>query len=347
MFTLTALHLRFVCEALTPVRLGGERAGSNLRGALGNVMTRANCVGDPHDLAHAATCPVCWLLAANEHPGEERRGYTLLPPLAAPEVIPAGQRFAFGLTLFGSTVRYLPYFILAVPGAGRNGVGPGRGQFALRQVWAVDPLTGAEEPILAEGESWVHLPSHMITAEAVEQAVYALAHELQIRYGAVWRLTLQFLTPMRLIEAGELLRTPDFGVLFARLLDRLDDLNAQFGNGWKRGPQATEDLQLLADRVRLMQSQTRWVEVFSGSARTGRRTPLGGFVGQATYAAPAEVWAPLLPWLIWGQGTQVGKDVVKGNGWYEIVAPGLRRYGRWVTRDSNPGTHEMAIRDKR
>lgn len=59
---------------------------------------------------------------------------------------------------------------------------------------------------------------------------------------------------------------------------------------------------------------------------------MGGFVGTATYHAPLEVWQPLLPWLIWGQGTQVGKDTVKGNGWYEIVVPRLRRYGQWVSQ---------------
>ena len=80
MFTLTALQLRFTCEALTPIRLNGYNAGSNLRGALGQVMTRAYCAGDAHDPAHVSTCPVHWLLAANEHPGEGRRGYALVLP---------------------------------------------------------------------------------------------------------------------------------------------------------------------------------------------------------------------------------------------------------------------------
>jgi hypothetical protein len=37
MFSLTTTHLRFLCEATTPLRLEVDnfRAGSNLRGALG------------------------------------------------------------------------------------------------------------------------------------------------------------------------------------------------------------------------------------------------------------------------------------------------------------------------
>jgi hypothetical protein len=42
-FPLTALRLRFTCAAETTLHLGGLRAGSNLRGALVNVMRRATC----------------------------------------------------------------------------------------------------------------------------------------------------------------------------------------------------------------------------------------------------------------------------------------------------------------
>jgi len=41
-------------------------------------------------------------------------------------------------------------------------------------------------------------------------------------------------------------------------------------------------------------------------------------MGQAIYRAPTSVWRPLLPWLVWGQFTHVGKNAVKGDGWYEI-----------------------------
>jgi hypothetical protein len=72
-FPLTALRLRFHCQAETALNLGGLCAGSNLRGALVSVMRRATCGGDPSDATHAALCPVCWLVAARPS-GEERRG---------------------------------------------------------------------------------------------------------------------------------------------------------------------------------------------------------------------------------------------------------------------------------
>jgi hypothetical protein len=323
MFTTT--HLRFVCEATTPVRLDGWRAGSNLRGALGNVMQRAYCAGDRRDPEHAAICPVCWLLAANEKPGQERRGYALVPPETSgpesnePDAYALGQRFEFGLTLFGSALRYLPYFILAMPEIGRLGVGAGRGQFSLKQVWAVDPFSAERDCLLAEGETMVKSPHLKLTDECVTREAETIAQTTQSG-----KLTVKFSTPMRLVVDGQLLKAPDFGVFFARLLKRLDELNEQFGDGARRPLDEVQSLQALANQVRLMESDTRWVEVWSGSSRRGDRTPIGGLVGRATYSAPAEVWRPLLPWLVWGVATQVGKDTVKGNGVFRIQESEVR-----------------------
>ena len=56
--------------------------------------------------------------------------------------------------------------------------------------------------------------------------------------------------------------------------------------------------------------------IWSWSSRKRDKTPIGGLVGTAVYQT-AE-WQPLLPWLILGQGIQVGKSAVKGAGVYSI-----------------------------
>ncbi len=355
MFSLTTTHLRFVCEATTPLNLEIEnfRAGQNLRGALGQVMTRTYC---PHpqplssqergggERSHAAVCPVHWLLAANEKPGQERRGYTIVPPCPHPNPptplcfggysLPSeksistgegaylpGERFEFGITLFGNTLKFLPYFVLAVPELGRMGVGPGRGKFSLKSVWAENPLTRERECLLAEGENLVHTPTLTMTHAEVERiANYQLPmtnSNLQHPTSNV-QFTIDFLTPTRLIEEGDLAKAPAFDVLFARLLGRLDDLAQQFCSGERRGGEAALTLQRVAEQVRLVESQTRWVEVWSGSQRSNTPSPLSGIVGRATYAALSDVWEPLSPWLLWGQLAQVGKSTVKGNGVIQV-----------------------------
>lgn len=191
----------------------------------------------------------------------------------------------------------------------------GRGRFDLRQVMSVDPLIGKTERVLAEGESLVHPPSKCIDAGSVTVA----ASQLATGIGSTGRLSLRFLTPMRLIANEQLIKVPDFGVLFARLLERIDHLDRQFCGGARRDEAERQTLQAHADHVRLADSRVEWVEVRSGSARSGEPTWISGFVGESTYIAPEHIWLPLLPWLVWGTLTQVGKDVVKGNGVFRIV----------------------------
>lgn len=132
------------------------------------------------------------------------------------------------------------------------------------------------------------------------------------------KIEIEFLTPMRLIERERTVKLPEFAPLFARLLERLDELSEQHAGGSKRPADEVRHLRAQAARVRVCEAQTRWVEVFSGSARRGMSSPLSGFVGRAVFAAPSAVWQEILPWLWWGQLVQVGKATVKGNGLVRI-----------------------------
>ncbi len=322
-FPLTGTRLRFECQAENTLRLGGMRAGANLRGALLGVMRRAACdalPGEQVDPRHTASCPVCWLAAANEHPGQERRGYTLAPPLSpTPCPVPLdrldpGDRFAFHITLFGDALRYLPYFVLAVPEVGRGGVGAGRGRFTLRSITSEYPQ-GPGWQVMKEGETLVHPPGRSVdhaqmtqTADRVLQAA---------REGD--RLRIDFLTPLRLVVEERLLKSPDFGALFFHLLLRLDELAVQHAGAERRPTAEREQLWNLANRVRLIESQARWEDVSSSSSRTGQQTWISGLVGSAWYRAPQDVWRQLLPWLLWGQIAQVGKDTAKGNGVFRLA----------------------------
>ncbi len=149
------------------------------------------------------------------------------------------------------------------------------------------------------------------SVSVTHQDVTALARAL----AAKGHLTLDFLTPTRLVDQRALVRRPDFRPLFQRLLERLSALARTFSDT----PLELDFTSLIsqAKEVELAEDQTRWVEVASYSSRLRRNTPIGGILGRATYSAPD--WRPFLPWLVWGELTHVGKDAVKGNGWYRIV----------------------------
>ncbi|MGH2538080.1 MAG: CRISPR system precrRNA processing endoribonuclease RAMP protein Cas6 [Candidatus Promineifilaceae bacterium] len=335
---LTLTHLRFEAVATTPLDLGRWLAGNNLRNALAAVMRRATCpetyrLGKPSP-EHLATCPACWLLAAEVDPGSVVRAYSLAPPLPLTDVLEPGGRFAFGLTLFGNGIEFLPYFVLALHEVGRVGVGHGRGKFAVEAITAINPLLGQMQIVLAPGEKLVRVPNLRMAWPEVAAAADSLLAGL-----GEGDLTVRFLTPTRLEEQEKRpIQTPDFAIFFRRLLYRIDDLGRQFAGQPRRPAEEVERLTAAADRVRLVECRVRWLDLWSWSGRAQKEQPVGGLVGWATYQTAD--WRPLLPWLVLGQATQVGKLTVKGNGVYELTHVAVTGYWQWLAAPAN--FHEAA-----
>ncbi|RMG92468.1 MAG: CRISPR system precrRNA processing endoribonuclease RAMP protein Cas6 [Chloroflexi bacterium] len=332
---LRLVHLRFDCVATTPIGLGYHYAGNNLRNALANVMRRATCSQARSNLPptpeHAAVCPACWLLSAELDPGLPTRGYTIVPPIPPRKRVEAGESFSFGLTLVGELLPFLPYFVLAVVEIGRrDGVGwnryEGWGRFEVRSIVAAQPLAQKMQLIRRPDEMVVAVPDIALDWTAVQEAADYYEHQI----APSGQLTIQFLSPVRLIEKEnkQLFRIPDFGVFFQRLLFRIDQLGQQFYGMAKRNPEEVKMLHRLAEQVRLVDMDVSWHELWSNSSRKKKRTPFGGFTGTAVYWA--NDWKPLLPWLILGQATQVGKLTTKGNGVYQLSIPGVTPFWQWM-----------------
>lgn len=319
--SLSPLHLS--ARATTDVILDGHRAGNALHNAIANVIRFSTCPETHRRGAptpdHVAACPACWLLANEANPGRVARAYAVEPPHPPRDRVPAGETFTFGLTLYGDGLTFLPYFILAAAEAGRVGVGPGRreglGRFRVASITSHNPFTGQTHTLLAPGDAVIRGAPVVIDYGHVHPLAGRLAHQLAAGDNT---LRLRFLSPMRLEEKDQLFKTPDFAVLFRRLLYRIDDLALNFCGGERRDPAGRQQLIAAAERVRLVEAQTRWIEQWSWSGRKQDRTPLGGFVGRATYHA--DDWASLLPWLLLGQATHAGKTATKGNGVFEIMA---------------------------
>jgi hypothetical protein len=337
----TVHHLRFEVEALTPLVLPAY-AGPSIRGALFGALKRHFCPvpqSETPDTAHTALCPVCWLMATDK-PGyrtgrDVPRPYTVEPPVRASSGSPPtgrgepwrhqpGDRFGFGLTLFAQALNLFPYLVVATPLMGQTGIGVPlaenaprrgdrrRGQFALRRIEAVNPVRGEVATVMGEGQTMVQMPDVPVRAIDVEAARETIMNQL----GARGRVQLRFWTPTRIVDQGRLVHRPRLEPLVRRLLERLDALRGEYA-GEPPVPDR-ERLLALADEVRLVQDSTRWLEVKSRSRRLKRSTHVSGFVGTATYEASAGTWTILLPYLLWGQATHVGKNATKGDGWYEV-----------------------------
>lgn len=320
----TATHFRFEVEALTTLAFD-QYTGSSLRGSLvtalqGNFCSRR----DQADAAHQATCPVCWLLSYEATPGDSRRPYTIEPLLGDRRYFVPGERFEFGLTLFGQAKTLFPYLALAVPQMGSAGIGrwldqieqgsSHRGRFELRTIAEVNPLTNQRRVLLDEGQRMVQTPQQPVTPAHVRAASTLLAQRVATNGG---RLGLHFLTPTRIVQQKALVHQPHFRPLFQRLVERVNELQRAFG-GAEQAPD-WQELLALADQVTLTQDNTGWWDVQGHSSRLEREQQLGGFVGSAIYEADPALWPSLLPWLVWGLSTHVGKNAVKGSGWYRLT----------------------------
>ncbi len=339
MNTFRVHQLHVCCEVQTPIRLN-EHKGSAIRGALfyalrGSPNPRAAWSGfcankaapGCFDCLVNAVCPVMRLVSTLDEEGtfghQAPRPYIINPPLDNGRTTYApGEHFAFDLLLVGDAADLFPYVVLALDRLAHEGLGarveggsgqrPRRGTARVTRIDAVNPLTGESGPVLRPNSRTVQIPEHPVT----HAQVLAAAERLP----ASGDLTLHFITPMRLVDGGQLVKVPYFRPLFQRLIERIKSLAEDFGGG----PALFDirELRDLAEGVALVENHTYWLDLRGFSTRLGRQQVIGGLVGRATYRAAD--WQPFSPWLVWGTVVHAGKNAVKGDGWFGLEAGDLR-----------------------
>ena len=334
---LAAYHLRYTIRATEALELE-QHPGSALRGSLFQALLKRFCVNlDAPECASCPlvqTCPVSALVAPlrDEFPRgrDVPRPFVVRPPLITASGLEttglrleSGQQVTFGLTLFGKAGKLFPYVVLAAQMMEQNGLGRPlrehrwrRGRFALERIEALHPFTGAQVTLFERNKPQVRSPELAITAEDVVARAAALSSE---------RVSLRFLTPTRLTEHGALVHQPQPGALVRRLAERLDALEHEYASIQAQEPasagtQPAGRWRVVAEMadLQVISSDARWVDTKSYSSRQQRALPIGGFVGAATFTGT--LTPALRELLVWGEVVHVGKNCVKGDGWYQIEA---------------------------
>ncbi|ABY36149.1 MAG TPA: CRISPR system precrRNA processing endoribonuclease RAMP protein Cas6 [Chloroflexus aurantiacus] len=325
--TLTVHHLIFTATAETPVVLAAQ-SGPAVRGAVSNALWTRFCANKEAptcaDCPLYSRCPVAALVApmrSEDEKGSDQRPrpYVVRPPLADDQHARQGESMhfqpgdtiRFGLGLFGHAENLFPFIVMAVRELERDGIGVKldelrrrRGRIALRSIEAYHPLSGARQTLYPLPGGTVYFPGLPIDAAAVRDYAARLPTE---------EITLFFHTPMRLIDQDRLVKTIALRPLIQRLMRRLDDLSRAYGDG----PLTIDfrGLLALAEQVTVTADKTRWIDVVSVSSRQQRRTPVGGLIGSATFRGPL---AELRELIVWGSLIHVGRNAVKGDGWYTL-----------------------------
>jgi hypothetical protein len=215
--------------------------------------------------------------------------------------IAAETAFHFDLNLFDIRNPAIAYLVLAFAQLGHEGLGPQRRPVELTSVWQLD-LDGQPATRLFDGTSLVgsQVPPQELNLEAQPELVR--------------RIRLNFVTPTELKTGDGLATKPEFGVLAARIRDRLSILGQTYGDG----PLAI-DFKAFGERalsVRMTRCAVHQVDVDRRSSRTGQVHSIGGFVGEAEYEGELSEFLPYLSAAKW---TGVGRQTVWGKGEVELL----------------------------
>jgi hypothetical protein len=294
--------LAFTIEMAHEIDLGAN-VGSTLRGALYETLTAMYDTGveaqSRHDLD---SNPVSWLMRLKDD--EVGGGHEPARPIAIRPTLTRGERQAvFGISFIGRGREAIPLVLSAVEGMGGIGMGRNRRRFRLLRVESVDPISHQPTLLWEEGQAAFAALPEPPGADAYTR--FAALLDAQ-------RLEVEFLTPTRIVAEERLCKQPVFRHWVQRLLERVRRVSELYSEPvWI----PFRELLPLVAGVTLMKDETRWQEMWSYSRRDGTDKPTSGFVGNASYEGEL---APLLPYLILGQTLQIGKNVVKGCGWYQL-----------------------------
>jgi hypothetical protein len=321
MGTLVTHHFLFTASVVCPLELD-EHSGSSLRGNLFEAVWQRFCTNKAASSCAACPlhtlCPVSALVAPlreeNVRGRDIPRPYVILPPLEGERRFAPGEKFTFGLTLFGTIIELLPYLLLVTNALEAAGLGQHlpenqgrRGTFKIQRIEIYHPIDGTRQILAEAGKLRIEAPTLSVTSGDVKKRAATLSSE---------QVTIHFLTPTRLQHEKCLVRSPAFQPLVARLLERLALLEQEYGQGDEPSPSKQwQELVPLAGQIVCIDDHTQWEEVNSYSRRVRYMTQIGGLRGSATFAGNL---TPFLELLVWGELVHIGKNAVKGSGWYRL-----------------------------
>ena len=311
---LSCARYRVVFEAREPLDLPGY-LGSTLRGAFGHAFRAVACpsrIGEPCPIP--AQCPYHLIFETSPPPGSESlRTHDDIPRpfVIAPtdlqqaggdeqvrRAFQRGDEVSFELVLIGRAQEFFPYFVVAL--REMNRIGRGRQAVELRRIDALGPGADQSRAVYTASENLVRGSAESISIGVCDPAPDG-------------PLTIEFLTQTRLKHEGRFVRTPEFQILFRRLLGRLSSLSR-----FHCGAPMEVDFRALIDRaasIRLLQDDTRWTRWQRYSSRQDRRMEWEGIVGRATYEGD---FAPFWKFLRFGQYVHMGHGATFGLGRYRV-----------------------------
>jgi CRISPR/Cas system endoribonuclease Cas6 (RAMP superfamily) len=307
MRSLTAHRYQFNCRVTSTLYLNFY-SGSMLRGAFGKALRKLACVTNMQDCKSCLLYRQCAYPKIFETPVPLHAQYKNLsqipnpfviePPALGNKVFNKGEVFAFNMVLIGQALDHLPLIILAWQKAFKTGLGATQTPVELLNV-IFEPL------------------------QTVAQIIYSNDKEPQLKPAPVFtppvlastdQLKLQFLTPLRIQQKGQILSNAMLGKDFLMALVRRYYFLQEF-HSTDYQPPDFKALALQAEHIEA-RSNFQWCEWQRYSNRQQQSMIFGGVLGELELIGEL---TPFLPLLVSGQWLHVGNKTTFGMGHYQLL----------------------------
>lgn len=288
--------------------------GSAFRGGFGHAFKKVVCTVKRQTCDSCllkSKCIYCYIFETQAPDNSEilrkyksiQHPFVIEPPIETKRAYQPGETIFFNLILIGRAMEYLPYFIYTFEELGKIGIGRGRGKYELSEVWSVLPdknsrlIYSSDDRVLKDGGVKMKA-SDILSAKLCQKD----------------KVTLNFLTPVRIIQNRDLVVNFEFHHLIRSLLRRVSTLS--YFHCGKRLELDFKGLIERAEKIRTIKSELTWYDWERYSQRQAVRMRLGGLTGKITFQGELEEFLPLIRF---GEFIHAGKGTSFGLGRYEIV----------------------------
>lgn len=302
-FAIRYVKLHFCIEYTEDCQVPKYKA-SALRGGMGEMLLRANCIRDRQceqcDFETECIVPRTMYSKMEIQPAFMSRGDSVGYVIECEDyhdTFAAGEQMRFQMLLFGKTIVYFNQFLNAFYALGQQGYGKDHARYFIH---SVSNTTG--QPILSGND--IHMENYQVKTVA-DYVDYRMK---QVKKSFDGSLQFKFQSPLSIRIRGKLLKEFQTEAIINALKRRVYILDCFEGI-------ATEQVEASAELPEELVQETRTVRVRRYSNRKQEKMELHGLEGILAITGVEEEWLPLL---FAGELLHIGKYTSFGFGRYRI-----------------------------
>lgn len=226
--------------------------------------------------------------------------FVIEPPVEEKSIYKENEKLPFNLILIGKATEYLPYFIYTFIEIGKVGIGRKKGKYKLNSVKC--------------GRTKIYdIEENKVLSAPIKTMPIKLPKESETK--KIERISLNFITPTRIISEEKITKEPNFNLLIRQLIRRIS-LISYFHCSIDTTKWDFKNIIEKAKDIETIKSQIQWFDWERYSNRQKRKMNMGGFKGTITFEGKISQFIPLLKI---GEIIHIGKGTTFGLGKYEIV----------------------------